>query len=284
MCLQKLLGLIAMTNQESLTQLVINKISSSAGAIKIQWENPVGTNTRHFVVDDLLDSKICQSIYDAFPKDASGFFNRESFRERKKTSADLSAYDKIITDITYAFQDKRIVDLISNIIGFELIEPDSKLYAGGLSMMFPGDFLNPHIDNSHDGDRQRYRRLNLLYYVSPNWKTEHGGNFELWDEEITHPKTITARTNRLVVMETNKTSWHSVSKVEIDEPRCCVSNYYFSKISPDSTEYFHVTSFTGRPEEKIKRMLGVADNMLRNFVSKTLKIGRGKQLVNKDTN
>jgi Rps23 Pro-64 3,4-dihydroxylase Tpa1-like proline 4-hydroxylase len=271
-----------MTSQENLTLLLLDKIQASAESIKTQWTNPVGTNTRHFVIDELLDSTICQSIYDAYPKDGNGFFNRESFREKKRTSADLGAYDKILADITYAFQDKRVVDLVATIVGFEQIEPDPKLYAGGLSMMFPGDFLNPHIDNSHDGDRQRYRRLNLLYYVSPDWKIENGGNFELWDEERVNQKTLTALTNRLVVMETNKTSWHSVSKVQVDRPRCCVSNYYFSAISPDSTDYFHVTSFTGRPEEKIKRVLGVADNALRNFVSKTLKIGRGKNLVNKD--
>ena len=149
-------------------------------------------------------------------------------------------------------------------------------------MMFPGDFLNPHIDNSHDGDRQRYRRLNLLYYVSPDWKIENGGNFELWNDERLNQKTLTALANRLVVMETNKISWHSVSQVQTDRPRCCVSNYYFSKISPDTSDYFHVTSFTGRPEEKIKRIVGFADNALRNLVSKTLKTGRGKHLVNKD--
>lgn len=270
-----------MTNQESFTLLLLDKIQGSAKSIKAQWINPTGTNTRHFVIDALLDSNICQSIYNAFPKDGNGFFNRETFREKKRTSADLGAYDKIFSDITYAFQDKRVVDLIATIIGFEQIEPDPKLYAGGLSMMFPGDFLNPHIDNSHDGDRKRYRRLNLLYYVSPDWKIENGGNFELWDEERVNPKTITALTNRLVVMETNKKSWHSVSQVKADRPRCCVSNYYFSVISPDSTEYFHVTSFTGRPEEKIKRVLGVGDNALRNFVAKIFKLGRGKNLVNK---
>jgi Rps23 Pro-64 3,4-dihydroxylase Tpa1-like proline 4-hydroxylase len=271
-----------MTNQEKLTLVLLEKIQASANSIHTQWTNPVGTNTRHFVIDELLDPIICQSIYAAFPKDGNGFFNRESFREKKKTSADLGAYDKIIADITYAFQDKRVVDLVSTIVGFEQIEPDPKLYAGGLSMMFSGDFLNPHIDNSHDGDRQRYRRLNLLYYVSPDWKIENGGNFELWDEERVNQKTLTACANRLVVMETNKTSWHSVSLVQVESPRCCVSNYYFSEISPDSTDYFHVTSFTGRPEEKIKRVVGVADNALRNFVSNTLKIGRGKHLVNKD--
>lgn len=273
-----------MTNQEQLTLQLVEKIHASSDAIKTQWASPDGTNTRHFVIDDLLDQTSCQSIFNAFPKDGNGFFNRDSFREKKRTSADLGAYEKILADITYAFQDKRVVDLVANIVGFKEIEPDPKLYAGGLSMMFPGDFLNPHLDNSHDGERQRYRRLNLLYYVSPEWKIENGGNLELWDEERVKPKTITAMTNRLVVMETNKTSWHSVSHVQVNRPRCCVSNYYFSKISPDTTDYFHVTSFTGRPDEKMKRMLGIADNALRNFVSKTFKIGRGKHLVNKDKN
>jgi len=273
-----------MPNQERLTLLLLEKIQSSVSTIKMQWTNPVCTNTRHFIIDELLDQAICQSIYNAFPKDGNGFFNRESFREKKKESADLGAFNKILSDITYAFQDKRVVDLVAGILGFDNLEPDPKLYAGGLSMMFRGDFLNPHIDNSHDGARQRYRRLNLLYYVSPNWKIENGGNFELWDKERLNPKTITALTNRLVVMETNKTSWHSVSCVMVERPRCCVSNYYFAKISPDNSDYFHVTSFTGRPEEKIKRAFGIVDNALRSFVSKTLKIGRGKHLINKDKN
>lgn len=270
-----------MTNQEKLTQEILEKIQSFAISIKEQWTNPVGTKTRHFLIDQFLDPALCESIYQAFPKDGKGFFNRESFREKKRTSADLSAYDEILSDITYAIQDARVVDLISNLVGFQKIEPDPKLYAGGLSMMFPGDFLNPHIDNSHDGDRKKYRRLNILYYVSPDWKLENGGNLELWDEERKNPKTLPALTNRVVVMETNKTSWHSVSPVQVDRPRCCVSNYYFSTISPDSNEYFHVTSFTGRPEEKMKRFWGGVDNGLRNFVSKTFKVGRGKRLVNK---
>jgi Rps23 Pro-64 3,4-dihydroxylase Tpa1-like proline 4-hydroxylase len=270
----------AMTNQENLTLLLLEKIQSSANAIQEQWNNPVGTKTRHFFIDDLLDSNICTSIYEAFPKDGTGFFSRASFREKKRTSADLTAYDEILADITYAFQDKRVVDVVSNIVGFAQIEPDPKLYAGGLSMMFNGNYLNPHIDNSHDGERRRYRRLNLLYYVSPQWSVENGGNFELWDEKKITPKTLTALTNRLVVMETNKTSWHSVSPVKVEGPRCCVSNYYFSSISPDLSDYFHVTSFTGRPEEKLKRVISAPDNFLRNFISKTLKIGRGKNLIN----
>lgn len=270
-----------MNAQEKITLTILNKITESAESIKQQWFNPEGTETRHFVIDELLEPELCAQIYNAFPRDGNGFFDRESFREKKKTSADLSSYDKVLSDVTYALQDKRVVDLLSELVGFAEIDPDPNLYAGGLSMMFPGDFLNPHIDNSHDGDRLRYRRLNLLYYVSPEWRVENGGNLELWNKDKTIPKTIAALTNRLAVMETNKTSWHSVSPVVANCPRCCVSNYYFSKQSPDHTEYFHVTSFTGRPDESIKRFVGTADNALRNFVSKVLKTGRGKSLINK---
>ncbi|WP_255538064.1 2OG-Fe(II) oxygenase [Polynucleobacter nymphae] len=269
-------------SKEDFVKLILQKIEDSNLSIRQQWVNPVGTKTRHFFIDNLLPLDACESIYSAFPRDGDGFFSRESFREKKRTSSNLNAYSKILSNITYAFHDKKIVDRIAGAVEWDCIEPDPLLYAGGLSMMFRDDFLNPHLDNSHDGIRSKYRRLNLLYYVSPEWVIKNGGNLELWDENRTTPKTIVAKTNRLVVMETNRASWHSVSKVEADTPRCCVSNYYFSPISPDASSYFHVTSFTGRPEEKIKKIVGLGDNLFRNIISKVLKIGRGKNLINNE--
>jgi Rps23 Pro-64 3,4-dihydroxylase Tpa1-like proline 4-hydroxylase len=268
--------------RKELVSLILEKLEINRDLILQQWQSPQGTRTRHFVLDDLLPVAIAHQIYDAFPKTGDGFHDRESFREKKRTSKHLSQYAPILGEITYAFQDPAIVASISKIIGFDHLEPDPSLYAGGLSMMFKGDFLNPHIDNSHDAQRAHYRRLNLLFYVTPEWKVENGGNFELWDDERRNPKTLVSKFNRLIVMETNKISWHSVSPVKAAGARCCVSNYYFSKISPDETEYFHVTSFDGRPDEKVKRAIGVFDNALRNVVSKTLKTGRGKEQINED--
>jgi Rps23 Pro-64 3,4-dihydroxylase Tpa1-like proline 4-hydroxylase len=265
-----------MHSKDELVNLIFSKLTNNKTSLTEQWQNPEGTKTPHFFIDDLLPIALCEQIYSSFPKNADGFYSLDSFKEKKRTSVNLDDYDPILQDITYAFQDKKIVDLIADIAGYTEIEPDPMLYAGGLSMMFKDDFLNPHLDNSHDGKRDRYRRLNLLYYVAPDWKLENGGNLELWDDARLHAKTILAKPNRLVVMATNKQSWHSVSPVKVAGPRCCVSNYYFSKNSPDDTEYFHVTSYTGRPEEKMRRAIGVLDNALRNIVSKTLKIGRGK--------
>jgi Rps23 Pro-64 3,4-dihydroxylase Tpa1-like proline 4-hydroxylase len=231
------------SKQEYFVNKIIQRLDAASEQIIAQWKNPEDTLTRHFYLDELLPQSDVEEIYAAFPRNGEGFFDRESFREKKRTSANLSDFNAILSDITYAIQDARVVNKISELCSMKSIEPDPKLYAGGLSMMFPNDYLNPHIDNSHDGERTRYRRLNLLYYVSPDWSFDNGGNFELWNEERAIPKTIISHQNRLVVMETNKTSWHSVSKVNAERPRCCVSNYYFSEISPDGGEYFHATSF-----------------------------------------
>jgi Rps23 Pro-64 3,4-dihydroxylase Tpa1-like proline 4-hydroxylase len=269
-----------MSQQETIADLLLARLVSERENIETQWRNPVGTKTRHFVVDDLLPRGDCDAIFQAFPRDAEGFFSRDSFREKKLTSADLGAYPTILNDITYAFQDPRIVEIVGSLTGIDHLEPDPKLYAGGLSMMFEGDFLNPHVDNSHDAERERYRRLNLLYYVSPDWKTQNGGNFELWDDNRKISKTVLSAANRLLVMETTRSSWHSVSPVVAETARCCISNYYFSQNSPVQADYFHVTSFTGRPEQYLRRLLSLVDNPLRSLLSKIMKTGRGKKLVN----
>jgi len=266
--------------RNEIVQLILDRLASEEGNIVAQWLAPKGTSTRHFHVDDFLPIDLANAAYAAFPRDGSGFFSRETFREKKRTSAHLNQYAPVLGDLTYAMQDPAVVAKISKIVRFADIEPDPSLYAGGLSMMFKDDFLNPHIDNSHDAKRDRYRRLNLLYYVSPDWSLQNGGNFELWNDERSVPCTIVSKQNRLLVMETDKTSWHSVSKVVADRPRCCVSNYYFSKVSPDQTDYFHVTSFDGRPDEPIKKIVSAADNAVRNVLSKTLKVGRGKKHIN----
>lgn len=140
----------------------------------------------------------------------------------------MNKYSPFLEEVIYAFQDERVVQLISEICGIQQLLPDENLYAGGLSLMAKNNYLNPHLDNSHDKDRNRWRVLNVLYYVTPNWTLENGGNLEVWPNGIKqNPITIESKCNRLVIMATHQQSWHSVSKVLIDDVRCCVSNYYF---------------------------------------------------------
>lgn len=272
-----------MTDQENIVGHIYKRLSEDKKKLTEAWKSPKNTNTRHLVIDNLLPDNLCNQIYESFPKKLHNFYLRKSFRERKRTLANLSIHNKNINNAIYAFQNKKILNIVTEITKINNLEADEKLYAGGLSLMTKDDFLNPHIDNSHNINREKYRRLNLLYYVTPEWIEEYGGNFELWDNNVKKPKVIISNFNRLVIMETTRYSWHSVNKLLSNKARCCLSNYYFTKNSPlrSNNQYFHVTSFTGRPNEKFKRACGLLDNTVRNSISKILKFGRGRKLINK---
>jgi Rps23 Pro-64 3,4-dihydroxylase Tpa1-like proline 4-hydroxylase len=261
-----------------ISALIASKIDANFVQAQHEWVNPVNTTTRYFKVDNLLPEPIARELYNLFPKDSQLWFNRKSFREQKKTFAKLGHLNALIENVTDAFHDAAVVAAISKVTGLQDLEPDPELYAGGISMMQQDDFLNPHIDNSHDKLRTRYRRLNLLYYVTPGWDPQNGGNLELWDDRVRRAVQIDSLFNRLVVMETNTTSWHSVNPVNVSGSRCCVSNYYFSTESPSKADYYHVTSFLGRPDQPFRRVYGHVDNRLRQFVAQTLKISRGRGL------
>jgi Rps23 Pro-64 3,4-dihydroxylase Tpa1-like proline 4-hydroxylase len=138
---------------------------------------------RNLVVDDLLPIELATAISDAFPE-VSQMRRLDSFRERKYTSKSLEQFDRTLSDITFAFQHPTVLSLLADITGHSEISSDPQLYAGGLSTMVRGDFLHPHIDNSHDQNREKYRVLNALYYVSQNWSESDGGSLELWDERV----------------------------------------------------------------------------------------------------
>ncbi|OKH23782.1 2OG-Fe(II) oxygenase [Hydrococcus rivularis NIES-593] len=226
-----------------------------------------------FIVDDVLPESLALQIYNAFPKKEE-MIRKRSLRENKYVAAQMNLYNPILEEAIYAFQDLRVVSRLSEITGIKDLIADKYLYAGGISLMDKDCFLNPHIDNSHDKDRSNYRVLNLLYYVTPNWKLEYGGNLELWDNGLKgKPRTIWSKFNRLVVMITTRSSFHSVSPIRHEGQRCCLSNYYFSPTSIDGEEYFHITAFRGRPEQKLRDILLRGDIALRSAIRKLVPKG-----------
>ena len=262
--------------REQIVSLIAKQLEYQSDSLRTQFfDSGIESGVRYCVIDDLLPEAIAHHIHKAFPE-ASSMRLMDSFREKKYTSKNFDKFDPLLADITFAIQDSSIVNLVEKITNMQEQIPDSSLYAGGLSAMGLGHFLGPHLDNSHEASRKFYRTLNLLYYVTPDWSLESGGNLELWDRDVHNRTTIVSKFNRLVIMETNLWSWHSVSEVKVDRLRCCVSNYYFSPRSPTGQDYFHVTSFSARPEQKVRRAVAWVDSKLRRVVRLVLPNGLGK--------
>jgi Rps23 Pro-64 3,4-dihydroxylase Tpa1-like proline 4-hydroxylase len=263
-------GLFLMLNREQYASLILARLEEELPRLREDFPEQV---VQSCYIDNLLPKELALEIFEAFP-DKSTMTLKKSLRENKYVAAQMNRYAPILEEIVYAFQDPRLLKTVTEITGIQGMVPDDRLYAGGISLMAHGNFLNPHLDNSHDKDRERYRVLNLLYYVTPDWSHEQGGNLELWDDGPKGvPREITSHFNRLALMATHEKSWHSVSEVKVDRSRCCVSNYYFSAQPLEKHEYFHVTSFRGRPEQHVRDLVLQGDIALRQGLRKVFKKG-----------
>lgn len=263
-------------SKQQLVEIICSRLMQEADNMRSLFKRSKDDiGVRYTFIDDLLPTEVALSVAAAFPP-VSNMRLMDSFREKKYTSKNFGQFDPILGDVTFAIQDPKVVTAVENITGIKDQVPDSSLYAGGLSAMASGHFLNSHIDNSHDASRQYYRTLNLLYYVTPDWAFENGGNLGLWDEKVRRSVTIHSKFNRMILMETNPLSWHSVNKVEVDKVRCCVSNYYFSRTSPTSEQYFNITGFGAPPSQPVMRLLSRTDAGIRQAVRKFKPDGLGQ--------
>lgn len=255
-----------------LADLILERIIQEQTTIQKNYtesEHEIG----YFWIDDLLPEEIVAQIASQFPSKEEMVL-KKSLKEDKYIAVQMNQYPPLLEEITYAFQDPRIVELIAHICSIKSPIPDESLYAGGLSLMAHKQFLQPHLDNSHDSKRELWRVLNLLYYVTPQWQEEYGGNLEIWPHGLDQPPiTIWSKFNRLAVMTTHNASLHSVSPVVVDNQRKCVSNYYFSKKPLRETDRFHVTSFRGRPNQKVLDKVLQIDTALRMGIRKVFKKG-----------
>lgn len=260
------------TTRVEIATLIVKRLEEEKVDLQRQYSESK-SNIGFFYIDDLLPQSLVKSIHQCFPETENSIL-KKNLKEYKYVAYQMNLYHPLLEELIYAFQEPIVVKLIQDICELDEIFPDKNLYAGGLSLMKKNNFLSPHLDNSHDKDRNQWRVLNLLFYVTPRWNISSGGNLELWPNGLKgDPQIITSKFNRLVVMSTHQNSWHSVNQVRTDHIRCCVSNYYFSNTPILTTDKFHVTSFRARPDQKFKDVILRFESAIRTGVRKVFKKG-----------
>jgi Rps23 Pro-64 3,4-dihydroxylase Tpa1-like proline 4-hydroxylase len=150
-------------NRKALADLTLNKIEENKDSLSKGFFKPQQINT--FILDDLQED-IARKIYKAFPK-KKGMMEKKSLREYKNMAAQMNKYNPLLEEAICSFRDPRIIEIVGEITKLKKLIADENLYAGGISLISKDGLLNPHLDNSHDNDRENYRVLNLLYSVAP---------------------------------------------------------------------------------------------------------------------
>ncbi|WP_288255754.1 2OG-Fe(II) oxygenase [uncultured Prochlorococcus sp.] len=256
-------------NRDEFADYILNSLRmKNVNKLKSSYKESSLIN--YLSIDDLLPYEVASLLDAKFPK-KKDLFLCSGPQEKKYVAVNWKQESKIVEECLYAFQDKRVIKIISEICQIKNLVGDPELYAGGVSYMNKNCFLNPHIDNSHDRLRKKYRRLNLLYYVSKRWdENKDGGELLLYPNGIKFESiSIPSKFNRLVLMRTDNKSIHAVNHIKSNfEARKCISNYYFSYSSPLDHDYYHSTSFRGFKGEILKDLYLKINSKSRTLVKK----------------
>lgn len=164
------------------------------------------------------------------------FFNKEtlSFIDKEwPKSPDLSIDTEVnkrsfyrsnlsdnLTKLIQASMQKKFVSLLEKITGYEHLLVDKTLENAGLHETFDRGFLGMHIDNRLHSEKNKVRVLNLIVYLSKNWKKENRGNLVLSSLDEENKKNIFPFYNSAILFEVNSNSLHGAPSQFLKSADC----------------------------------------------------------------
>ena len=102
-----------------------------------------------------------------------------------------------------------ILQFLEGLTSIEGLIPDPYFNGGGFHEIKSGGKLGVHADFRINEKLHLSRRLNLLIYLNKDWKTDFGGDLEIWNRAGSKCiKSIQPIFNRCVVFNTDATSYH----------------------------------------------------------------------------
>ena len=96
------------------------------------------------------------------------------------------------------------IDYLGKLTGHKNLHRDPALMGGGIHRIKRGGKLSVHKDYQEHPESHEIRVLNLLIYLNQNWKSEWGGNLELWSMDLSHKVVeVEPLFNRAVIFDIN---------------------------------------------------------------------------------
>jgi Rps23 Pro-64 3,4-dihydroxylase Tpa1-like proline 4-hydroxylase len=193
----------------------------------------------HIILDNFLDEKDALSIAHEFPSfDNNCWYAYENPLEIKKATNNWNHFGpntyNFFSHILSESFTKKLESLLSENNTINLF-PDIGLHGGGLHTHKNGGRLNPHLDYSIHPKLYLQRKINIIFYINPNWKTHYGGTLGLWSDKDGQPDELIQKVdclfNRALIFDTTQNSWHGIcEEINSEEnlTRNSLATYYLT--------------------------------------------------------
>jgi|694.fasta_scaffold17958_2 Rps23 Pro-64 3,4-dihydroxylase Tpa1-like proline 4-hydroxylase len=189
----------------------------------------------HIVFDDFLPHAAAEIISNEYPeinKQNSSFKNHQHQNVSRHFLEDTRDFSDNLKLFSSAISSRSFLLFLETLTGIKSLIPDPYFMGGGAMMTGKGGFLNVHVDFNWHQKLQAWRRCNVLFYLTKDWKNEYKGNLELWSiDGKLKVKEVEPIFNRVVIFSTTSESYHGQpSKINVPEGiyRNVFSAFYYA--------------------------------------------------------
>jgi Rps23 Pro-64 3,4-dihydroxylase Tpa1-like proline 4-hydroxylase len=226
---------------------------------KIYTEYDAAVPFNHVVIDNFFTPEVADKLSEEFPDYNDPTINNlNNPLENKKSNNHWDRFPSCTYRAFLEFGNEKILKEMKMLSGTDQLALDYGLNGGGWHMHSKGGVSNVHLDYNLHPKTGQQRKLNIIVYLSKDWKKEWGGGLELWshDYDNNQPKecvkVVDNIFNRAIIFDTTQNSWHGLPK-HIDCPEGVVRKSiaaYFIQPAPASSENRVRALFAPRDDQK----------------------------------
>lgn len=289
-------GLKNLVNKEKIEKNLLYKFNSTSHFMKFgNWINNIDILANkyknalpfeHIIIDNFLNEEYINKIHDEFPNNFDNWHKYHNPIEIKYANDDINNMSENTKSLFYTLCTDEIINIFKKISGIDNLEHDPYVHGAGLHSHPKNGRLNMHLDYEKHPYLEKERRLNIILYLSKDWKEEWNGHTELWDKNMTKCVTKSpVKYNTAIIFKTNETSYHGLpEKIQCpsDIYRKSFAFYYISDIvteqnsniiGNDGSGYRTKATFVKRPNDpdypQLKRLYEIRP--LRRIEEKDMK-------------
>ncbi len=198
---------------------------------------------RHVAIDNFFRPEVARELADRFPPfDARLAENENGVVGAKAVNENVRDLGPAWVRLDDEVQGAPFRDLIAGITGIPHLQYDPDYFGGGTHENLHGRGLDAHVDFNLHPVTRLHRRLNLIVYLTEEWREEWGGSIQLHKDPYLPPEkdeiaVVTPSFNRAVIFETNEHSWHGFPCIDLPEDKRHISRrsfalYYYTVTRP----------------------------------------------------
>ena len=217
----------------------------------------------YIIIPNFLKKEIADKISNDYPENLQDYYKYNNPLEIKYAYDNIDNMSEDIKNVFYALCSEKIINAMQSITNKKKLEYDPTCHGGGLHIHPNNGRLHMHLDyEKHPILENKQRYLNIILYLSKDWKTEWGGQTELWNEDMTECKVKSdVEFNSALIFKTTEKSWHGIPepiKCPKDKFRKTLAFYYLVPLEnkPKSNKngasedgYRTKAVFTKRPQD-----------------------------------